>query len=338
MQSGEALLQRFEKRLSSRPMSSAAEINDDGLVFGAGIILARMTRDPFGSPIIALEKDKDRLLALLAAAYGRQTSSDVLRHVEGASDYWRRGEKALANIRSAFTGLPRLEDRGGAYRLFLAEELLEKGMSPQSLMTALGLDEARGELIKRYSLDQPRVPAGSPQGGQWTSEGGGAAPQVQVAINVDPNVASDADASILPAGASDLVDLSEEESNGAHTIDEHVGKSDKYLLRRVQDSRFQIGPFGLTPRVGSFPSLQAAEKLVNSTISQNQDVVDQVASGDLDVKRINAWFKSSTGKEAYAPSARAKPEIRDTWGIAVVLRHDPTARRGFRVISAYPIN
>lgn len=138
MQCSNALELRFEKRLRSWPVSYAAAINDKGLVFGAGTILAPMTRDAFGSPMLAVEKDGDRVLSLLAAACDRPVPADVLRHVEGASAYWRRGEKALANIRLAFAGLPRLGDRENAWRLFLAEELLDDGMSPEALMKALG--------------------------------------------------------------------------------------------------------------------------------------------------------------------------------------------------------
>ena len=74
--------------------------------------------------------DRQRVVALLAAAYGRTISPDVLKHIEGASEQWRRGDKALANIRLAFARLPRLEDRGSIARLFHAEDLLERGVSP----------------------------------------------------------------------------------------------------------------------------------------------------------------------------------------------------------------
>ena len=71
---------------------------------------------------------------------------------------------------------------------------------------------------RRYAPDQPRVPAGNPDGGQWTSGGGfsgggfgGARDdhtrrrdvegRVQTALNVNPRVASDADGSITLAQA-----------------------------------------------------------------------------------------------------------------------------------------
>jgi hypothetical protein len=132
-----------------------------------------MTRDAFGAPHLDLKADAPRVFALLAAAYARSVSPDVLRHINDASEQWRRGDKALANIRLAFARLPRLEDRAGAFRLFHAEVLLEQGMSARTLLHALGFDKAAADLAK-YDPNQPRVPPGSGRNsGQWTSGGGG---------------------------------------------------------------------------------------------------------------------------------------------------------------------
>jgi hypothetical protein len=46
-----------------------------------------------------------------------------------------------------------------ALRLFAADELLELGVPPDTLMKAQGFDPASLALLK-YSPDQPRVPAG----------------------------------------------------------------------------------------------------------------------------------------------------------------------------------
>jgi Restriction endonuclease fold toxin 5 len=171
---GDALKGRFEKRARSRPIAYAAEIGDDGLVLGAGTVLARMTRDSFGAPALDVEEDDYRLFALLAAALGRPMSPDLPRHLGEAFAHWRRGDKALANIRLAFAAIPRLDDRSDAYRLFLAEEMLDAGMSPAALMKGLGFDPPRRDLAK-YDPNQPRVPAGSGRNsGRWGSGGGAA--------------------------------------------------------------------------------------------------------------------------------------------------------------------
>ena len=93
---GDVRAGRFEKRARSRAIAYAAEIGDDGLVLGAGTILARMTGDTLGETTFDLEQGEDRLLALLAAAHGRPMPSDLPRHLGEAFAHWRRGEKALA--------------------------------------------------------------------------------------------------------------------------------------------------------------------------------------------------------------------------------------------------
>ena len=164
-----ATAEQFERRLWFRPLSNAVEINEDGLVLSAGTVLARMNRDPSGAQVLAFDEDRPRLSALLAAAYCRSPPLDLPAHLESAARFWKNGDKALANIRLAFARLPRLDDRDGAYRLFLAEKLLDEGLSPDALMKVMGLEPAPSGLAK-YSSDQPRIPAGSGKNsGQWTS-------------------------------------------------------------------------------------------------------------------------------------------------------------------------
>jgi hypothetical protein len=48
--------------------------------------------------------------------------------------------------------------------------LLAGGVVPGGLMEVYGLDPVGPDLLKvGYNPDQPRVPAGNPDGGQWTS-------------------------------------------------------------------------------------------------------------------------------------------------------------------------
>jgi uncharacterized protein len=193
-------------------------------------------------------------------------------------------------------------------------------------------------LERRYSPEQPRVPAGSSQGGRWTS--GGEAGD-QSAFNVDPNVSSDASSFRTPAADSGLIDLLEEQGgdHGGHAYSDHVGKTREYLIRQTEDSRRQYGRIGVwKDRVGSFSSLEAGNKLVNATLAQNFIPVDDVAVGRRSRATIESWFGAPTGYESYAPTFHSRPTIRETWGVRVVLRHDPKSPRGFRVFTSFPIN
>lgn len=123
---------------------------------------------------LALEEDRERLLALLSIAARRSImTKDTLRHIEAASRVWDSGDKALANLRLAFARLPRLDGAADAYRLWLAETLLDDGFLPYKLMKELRLDPAALDLLK-YDENQPRVPAGNGrESGRWGPGGGG---------------------------------------------------------------------------------------------------------------------------------------------------------------------
>jgi hypothetical protein len=91
-------------------------------------------------------------------------------------------------------------------------------------------------------------------------------------------------------------------------------------------------------RSGSFPSLEAADELVNATLDRNRDIVDGVRSGILDEQRVDTCFGLPTGIEAYPSTIRSQPRIRETYGVGVYIRRDPGAKNGFRVITANPRN
>src|SRR5947209_5682205 len=69
-----------------------------------------------------------------------------------------------------------------------------------------------GYLLRKHSTDQPRVPAGSPDGGQWTSGGGGG--------GADGSAETDGDAQIELVQGDSLqgypVDLREDQARGGH--------------------------------------------------------------------------------------------------------------------------
>jgi len=142
------------------------EITGEGLVLGAGTVLAKMGQD-HGAGKLDLE-DEQRLAALLATAYERPLSPYVLAKARRAAELWNAGEKALAHIHLAFAALPPCGDRDQALRLFVADELLKAGVPPATLMQAQGFDPAPLDLLK-FNPAQPRVPAGNGrESGQWT--------------------------------------------------------------------------------------------------------------------------------------------------------------------------
>jgi hypothetical protein len=169
-------IERFEAEFLARrqrPPHPSMTITKAGVVLGAGSFLAPMRRDSAGREAFDLSGE-DRILALLAAAFGRPGGGGALATLRRASELWARGEKTLAHIHLAQCRLPKLETDEQAFRLFLADRLMAAGYSPQELCKALGFDLPGG--LSKYRRDQPRVPAGSGRAsGQWGSAGGGGA-------------------------------------------------------------------------------------------------------------------------------------------------------------------
>ncbi|MBB6251728.1 hypothetical protein [Nitrospirillum iridis] len=135
-----------------------------GLVLGAGTLLAKRSANVWAPQ--ALDVDADRLLALLAIAYGSPHTAERARHilakVEAAGRALAANEAVQAAIHLAHAGLGALPDtEATAHRLFLAETLLDDGMAPNVLMKVAGF------AIAKYSPDQPRD-----DHGRWTSGGG----------------------------------------------------------------------------------------------------------------------------------------------------------------------
>jgi hypothetical protein len=147
---------------------------------------------------LALDGEEARLLSLLTAAYREPLAGGVIEKIRRAGEFWRAGEKALAQIHLAFLGLPKI-DETDAYRLFLAGTALEKGASPSDLMKALGFPRAARD-IEKYWEDQPRVPAGSGrESGEWTT--GDGASGANVSRPKHQIIMSDANPTGIVAGA-----------------------------------------------------------------------------------------------------------------------------------------
>lgn len=174
MLDAEAALRKFAESSLPRPIEPTLTMTSDGLVLGS-VVLAKMGRGPAGKPELLLDGQEQRILALLAVVYGEAIGPPILETIRRASDYWTQGEPVLAAIALARAGLPPLDDPERVSRgLSHAEQLLDNGCSPHELTKICDLDTGLLDLRKAgYNPDESRIPAGSPDGGQWTDDGAG---------------------------------------------------------------------------------------------------------------------------------------------------------------------
>ena len=142
---------------------------EHGLELGAMTVLAKRIRDRWGAADLAVDGREARILALLAGAYWHPVSPSVIGNLRRAAKAMARGDRALAAIHIAHTGLQKIDqDERTAFRLFAAERLLDAGVSPRELMCGLGLDPWPLDALK-YNPAESRD-----ERGRWTSEGGDA--------------------------------------------------------------------------------------------------------------------------------------------------------------------
>jgi hypothetical protein len=149
--------------------SPAMMLTPQGLMLGAGTIVvpAEGVRK-----LKSLKGREQHVLALLSAAYGWAVAPSVLGNIERAAKSWSEGDDFTAHIHLAHTGLRALDDfPRAAHRLRMAKGGLDHGASPRAVFEALRLDPKYIDALeKRYNPAPPRVPAGHPDGGQWTTE------------------------------------------------------------------------------------------------------------------------------------------------------------------------
>jgi hypothetical protein len=119
----------------------------DGLALGAGTILL-----PAVGPrhLADLQGEEARLLALLAATYGKAISPSALGSIERAAKSWHEGDDIAAVIHLAHASLPRPVDPGEeARRLFITDAFIKTGTSPFEILQSLGLDGSYVEWVEK---------------------------------------------------------------------------------------------------------------------------------------------------------------------------------------------
>jgi len=125
----------------------------------------------------SLKGREQHVLALLSAAYGTAVAPSVLGNIERAAKSWSEGDDFIAHLHLAHSGLHSLADlANAALRLRMAKGALDHGASPRAVFEALHLDARYIDTLEKlYNPAQPRVPAGHPDGGEWTSGDWGSA-------------------------------------------------------------------------------------------------------------------------------------------------------------------
>src|SRR5687768_6163598 len=98
--------------------------------------------------------------------------------------------------------------------------MLGPSLTTKLLQTRCDIAAMRLRLALKAGFDpnQPRVPAGRPEGGQWTRVGGGVQDEAPVRVAQGPT------------RRRYTVNLLEEEARGGHAIRDHVKKTDEELI------------------------------------------------------------------------------------------------------------
>lgn len=160
------------------------------------------------------------------------------------------------------------------------------------------------------------MPAGSPDGGQWTDGDGGVIPVV------------DSDRS------------GKDRYLNRHIMKNHAGKTDAELIARMKRKTVR-GPYvsRIMDRNGSFASAENARDFIRRTLDMNHKIVERVARGELPDAFLVHRFGNETGREAYRhPQYSENIQLRKTYKVGVEIEHDPNSELGYRIITAYPRN
>jgi hypothetical protein len=79
--SADAVRRAWAERARSAPLMPFITLTEEGLILGAGTVLAKRRPDR----LLALDGEEERLLALLAIAYGRPVSPSVIGNIKRAT-------------------------------------------------------------------------------------------------------------------------------------------------------------------------------------------------------------------------------------------------------------
>jgi hypothetical protein len=108
MQNTDAFEQDWRDRELGRPLHREMTFSRAGLVLGRGTILAEFETEGLARGL-AFDGEEARLLSVLTATFAAPVAPHVVEKIRRAGEFWRAGEKALAQIHLAFLGLPKID-------------------------------------------------------------------------------------------------------------------------------------------------------------------------------------------------------------------------------------
>jgi hypothetical protein len=149
-----------------------------------------------------------------------------------------------------------------------------------------------------------------------------------------------ADGVRIGAGEGYPVDLLQERALGGHAIETHLRSRESVMndVRGAIDYARRNGDSTDDVRQSSFTSLEAANKLINATISEHSEQVNRVVNRLSSRETLHSEFNAPTGFEAYARNERSAVVLTDTYAVRVVIVPDGRVTKGFRVDTAFPTN
>jgi hypothetical protein len=158
----DGLRRDWESVARYKGVASSPYWREDGLFLGAGTRLAER-----------IQGNEARIIALLVAGFRKYLSIAVLSPLVASERAWRAGRAAEASAHIQRLNMPLLAGRDAAYRLHLAAGFLDSALlTPGDLLRICDVRADALAELRKYNPDQPRVPVGNPDGGQWTSEAG----------------------------------------------------------------------------------------------------------------------------------------------------------------------
>jgi len=141
-----------------------------------------------------------------------------------------------------------------------------------------------------------------------------------------------------------LVNLLTHEDHGGHALAQHVGKSEAYLRNSMRGKSYGRHATWYKKAHGTFPSLDAANRLVNTVIGDYEEVIAAyLASGEqrgLVLEGRN--FPKPTGEIAYREgltglNTKVRPlQFIGGHSLDVIIRPYDGLPEGFLIITAYP--